>query len=275
MSTINNGLPLVPENTTDPAAGLNITLNAIDMLLQLSVNSVGANTPPAGVEGQRHIVGTAPSGAWQGQASRVARFLNGAWQFRDAWLAVLIASPSVLYLRGPAGWAVYGGGGGSGGEANTASNVGNGHGIFKSKLGVDLAFRTLAAGANVTIAEDGDQLVITASGEGGGGTVVSPVVTESGTARTAGLADAGSYLRFTNAAAVGYTIPPQSSVSWAANTAIEIRRAGAGNLTLSPGAGVTLNAPSGGTLMLTDRMSVMLKRVSADVWDVVGQTVPA
>lgn len=45
--------------------------------------------------------------------------------------------------------------------------------------------------------------------------------------------------------------------------------------TLTPGAGVTLNPPSGGTLVMTNGMSVTLKRVAVDVWDVIGQTVAA
>ncbi len=103
----------------------------------------------------------------------------------------------------------------------------------------------------------------------------APVVGETGTARTAGLADAGSYLRFTHTSASTYTIAPQASVAWAADTEIHIRRAAAGNLTLTAGAGVTLNAPSGGTLVMTNAMSVTLKRVAENVWDVIGQTVAA
>jgi hypothetical protein len=87
------------------------------------------------------------------------------------------------------------------------------------------------------------------------------------------LSDAGVYLRHTNASASTVTVPPQSSVSWAADTEINIRRAGAGNLTISAGAGVTLNAPSGGTLVMADKMTVTIKRVASDVWDVIGQTV--
>lgn len=108
---------------------------------------------------------------------------------------------------------------------------------------------------------------------GGGGSAFSPVVTESTTARLLALTDAGTYIRHTNASASTVTIPPQSSVTWLDDTEIHIRRAAAGDLTLTPGSGVTLNPPSGGTLVMTDRMSVTLKRVAADVWDVIGQTV--
>lgn len=103
----------------------------------------------------------------------------------------------------------------------------------------------------------------------------APVITEDTTARVLALTDGAAYIRHTNASASTVTIPPQSSVVWLADTEIHIRRAAAGNLTLTPGSGVTLNAPSGGTLVLTNGMSVTLKRVVADVWDVIGQTVAA
>jgi hypothetical protein len=101
----------------------------------------------------------------------------------------------------------------------------------------------------------------------------SPTITEATTARTLGLVGANAYIRFTNATASTCTVAPQSSVVWLADTEIHIRRAAVGNLTLTPGAGVTLNAPSGGTLVMTDRMSVTLKRVALNEWDVIGQTV--
>lgn len=104
---------------------------------------------------------------------------------------------------------------------------------------------------------------------------LAPVITDATTARVSVIGDAGGYVRFTNASAATYTIAPQSSVAWATDTEIHIRRAAAGDLTLTPGSGVTLNAPSGGTLVMTDRMSVTLKRVGTDVWDVLGQTVAA
>jgi hypothetical protein len=57
-------------------------------------------------------------------------------------------------------------GAGGGGEANTASNVGTGNALFKQKSGVDLQFRTISAGTNITIVT-GDTWTISASVAGG------------------------------------------------------------------------------------------------------------
>ena len=61
------------------------------------------------------------------------------------------------------------------GEANTASNVGTGVGLFRSKLGVDLTFHSLLAGQNIIISDIGDEVRINATG-GGGATVNNQTV---------------------------------------------------------------------------------------------------
>ena len=102
--TINNKIPFVPENTTDPAAGLNEALNTIDPLLQLAVLTVGSNSAPGSpANGDRHIVGTSPTGAWAGQANKLAQYLDGAWRFFDARIAVCL-SDNTLRIRGTSGW---------------------------------------------------------------------------------------------------------------------------------------------------------------------------
>lgn len=103
MSSVNNGIPFVPENTIDPAAGLNESINVIDALLGVRVVSVGTNTPPGGpADGARYIVGTSPTGAWAGQANKLARWLDGAWSFFDAAIVVDLATDTVKF-RGSAG----------------------------------------------------------------------------------------------------------------------------------------------------------------------------
>ena len=53
--------------------------------------------------------------------------------------------------------------GAGGGEANTASNSGTGIGVFKTKVGTDLVFKSVKAGSNVTLSEVGDDIVIDAT----------------------------------------------------------------------------------------------------------------
>jgi hypothetical protein len=57
------------------------------------------------------------------------------------------------------------------GEANTASNVGTGAGVYKEKVGVDLRFKTLVAGNNITITVTDDEILISSTGGGGGFTM--------------------------------------------------------------------------------------------------------
>jgi hypothetical protein len=94
--------------------------------------------------------------------------------------------------------------------------------------------------------------------------------TISGTSHTAVLGNAYAYLRFTNAAAVTFTIPPEASVNFGIGTVIAFEQAGAGVVTLTPGAGVTINS-RGGALGTAGQFAVgQIKKVGADVWTAIG-----
>lgn len=51
---------------------------------------------------------------------------------------------------------------GGGGEANTASNLGAGQGLFTTKTGVNLPFKGLVAGSNVTLSSNATDVIISA-----------------------------------------------------------------------------------------------------------------
>lgn len=99
----------------------------------------------------------------------------------------------------------------------------------------------------------------------------STVITESTTARTFGLTDSGGYVRTTNGSATTLTVPPNSSVAFAANTLISGIQAGAGQITFAQGAGVTINRPASRNLKTAEQYSSWaLKKVATDVWDLCG-----
>jgi hypothetical protein len=53
------------------------------------------------------------------------------------------------------------------GEANTASNLGSGSGIFAQKVGVDLQFKSLVAGTGITLTPSSTDITIDSAGSGG------------------------------------------------------------------------------------------------------------
>lgn len=130
-------------------------------------------------------------------------------------------------------------------------------------------------GTNNNVAFDAFSLgLITPTGGGQGtGPAAPPATTElSGTAHDLLAANAGRFMRFTNAGAKTYTVRPDATESLPANGEWHLRNAGAGNLTIVAGSGVTINAPAGGSLVVPDRGTVTLKRVAINVFDLMGYT---
>ena len=112
MSTPSNGIPYVPEDTQDPAAGLNLALNVVDALLQTFVVDMDQTAPPgAPADGQMHIVAAGATGAWAGQDDKLARYVDeGAfWQFFDPGTQILFVfnqDDGGLYVWHSAAWAL-------------------------------------------------------------------------------------------------------------------------------------------------------------------------
>jgi len=87
--------------------------------------------------------------------------------------------------------------------------------------------------------------------------------TQTGTTYTAVLLDAGKTVTLNNASAVTLTIPAQATVAWAANTQLNFLNLGAGTVTITPAADVTIN---GTPLTLTTSKGGSLVRTASNTW---------
>lgn len=96
------------------------------------------------------------------------------------------------------------------------------------------------------------------------------VSSQSGTAYTAVLGDADTYIQFSNASAISFTIPPNSSVAFPIGTVIEVEQSGAGALTLVAGAGVTLNSRAADLTLAGQYSVAFAKKVATNTWTVNG-----
>lgn len=95
------------------------------------------------------------------------------------------------------------------------------------------------------------------------------VSAEAETAYTFDLADAGTYVRFSNAAAITVTVPPNATVAYPIGTQITLVQGAVGQVTVAAGAGVTINSPE--TLKLRAQYSTAtLTKIATDAWDLVG-----
>lgn len=117
-----------------------------------------------------------------------------------------------------------------------------------------------------------DVIIVDPDAGGGGGGADYPQLTETTTARTLSLADAGRFLYCTNVAGCAITVPPQSSVAWAANTTI-LGVGKLGNTTFVEGGGVSIIRPSDRELECYDGAPWALRRTAENEWLLTGYLV--
>lgn len=101
-------------------------------------------------------------------------------------------------------------------------------------------------------------------------TAMIAINAQTGTTYTTVLADDGKLITCDNAAAIALTIPPNSSVAYGIGTQLNIMQLGAGQVTITAGAGVTLR--SAGTKLKTSAQYAVATcvKIATDTWVVVG-----
>src|SRR3990170_6031808 len=95
----------------------NETIRALDALVQMTVLDQNLAVPPASpAEGDRYIVAISPTGAWAGQAKKIAAFQDGAWLFyapKEGWMT-WVADENIAAVYDGASWTPLTAGGGGG-----------------------------------------------------------------------------------------------------------------------------------------------------------------
>ena len=112
--------------------------------------------------------------------------------------------------------------------------------------------------------------VLTAAEQNALATAMIAINAQTGTTYTTVLADDGKLITCDNAASIALTIPPNSSVAYGIGTQINIMQLGAGTVTITAGAGVTLR--SAGNKLKTDAQYAVATcaKIATDTWVVVG-----
>ncbi len=109
-STPNLQLPYLMAAQAQKHVTHNEALRALDALVQLLVLDKDLASPPGSpAEGSRYIVAAGPTGAWAGQAAKIAAYQDGAWMFYppgEGWLA-WVADEDKLYVYSGTAWAEF------------------------------------------------------------------------------------------------------------------------------------------------------------------------
>ena len=94
--------------------------------------------------------------------------------------------------------------------------------------------------------------------------------TQAGTAYTAALTDVGKLIEFTSASAIIFTIPANATVAFAIGDQINVYQDGAGQVTITPAATVTIR--SNGTKLKTNGQYAVATCIKIDTneWIALG-----
>jgi hypothetical protein len=99
-------LPMIQPAQAQKHVTHNEAVRLLDLMVQLSVKARALSVPPVSpVLGDRYIVPAEASGAWAGQAGKIALFETGVWQFFTplaGWQAYVVAEAAMAIFNGTA-----------------------------------------------------------------------------------------------------------------------------------------------------------------------------
>ena len=155
-----------------------------------------------------------------------------------------------------------------GAQNNLLSSLG-GTSLVGAKVASTLQIKGLSVGSGLGLSDQSTNLLITLD------TFRILNATQTGTAYQIVLADENTYIRFTNAAAIGVTIPNEATLTFPTGAMVHLVQAGTGQITVVPGSGVTLNhAGLAGNPKTRARYSTLsVKKLTGNNWDVFGDLV--
>lgn len=296
--SIKNKIPYVPQNTLDPAAGLNEAINVIDALLNTRVESVGLTAPPTGLaDGDMFIIGLSATGEWAGHDQAIAQYTASGdfWTFYEAgdsaWIAINkadnnlykwdVASSAWILAAGipeaPLDSKFYGRRDGTWEEVpgltnpilSVNSQEPDSHGdvsVHADSIPFNRSTSSNLQSPNVGAALE--ELEDLSNGKAPLGRL-SGINNQLGVSYTLQLSDIGKDIRCNNAAAVSLLVPPNVDVPFPIGTIILFSQAGLGVVSaVSGGSHVILEGANG--LATTAQHDVRaLEQVAIDEWRVI------
>lgn len=243
MNTPNRDIPYVPENTLDPAAGLNDALDVIDAVIVPRVIRMDLTAPPGGpADGDLYIPASPATGAWATLENRLVRYRSEGTFWQDY-------APAQVSL-----------------VLNAADS-----GLYRWDTGVSPAAWTLAAGIDDAPSDGSFYARKDGAWESLGAGGAAPVVNTSASNLDALQSAAGNYTRFSHA---GPTYTFINGESYDVGAEYHGRYVGVGSLQIVGESGILINAPASGSLFIPPQGSFTVKCVAADEFDLMGVTVP-
>ena len=233
------------DTATEPGVGASWT-TVWDLLA--AKGNTGA-TGPAGADGTDGVTGPqGPQGAAGADGIDGADGVSFVW--RGAWAdATAYALNDVVGHAGASYICI---------SANTADG--------STEPGVGASW----SGSWDLMVEAGD---LTAQGTLGSGPAVLArrVVNAQAAAYTLALADEGASVHMTSASAATLTVPAEATVAFPLGTEIEVIALGAGPISITAAAGVTLNGlTAGSTEIAAQWHGAVLRKYAADTWLIIG-----